>query len=107
MNSIIATGVEIGFIICLFVAIRFFLDRAYEPLIQVSSVKNKTKDVEVIYQNIQILLTLSCLLLCLLVAGINGWLIYQGKNLIEYQTYLIKNISFNYLLVIGIRVLKI
>ncbi|NEP91424.1 MAG: hypothetical protein F6K18_34095, partial [Okeania sp. SIO2C2] len=40
-------------------------------------------------------------------AGINGWLIYQGKNLIEYQTYLIKNISFNYLLVIGIRVLKI
>ncbi|NET15122.1 MAG: hypothetical protein F6K08_20975, partial [Okeania sp. SIO1H6] len=97
MNSIIGTGVEIVFIICLFVAIKFVFGRAYKQLIQVPSVKNKKKEVEFIYQNIQIFLTVSCLLLCLLVAGINGWLIYQGKNLIEYQTYLIKNISFNYL----------
>ncbi len=107
MNSIIVTGVEIVFIICLFVAIKFFFGRVYKQLIQVSSVKKKKKEVEFIYQNSQILLTVSCLLLCLLVAGINGWLIYQGKNLIEYQTSLIKNISFDYLLVIGIRVLKI
>ncbi|MGD1712514.1 hypothetical protein [Dapis sp. BLCC M172] len=72
MNSIIATGVEIGLLICLFVAIRFFLDRAYQQLTKVSSIKKKKKDIEVIYQNIQILLTLSCLLLCLLLAGING-----------------------------------
>ncbi|MDJ0516972.1 MAG: mechanosensitive ion channel [Trichodesmium sp. MO_231.B1] len=107
INSIIVTGVEIVFIICLFVAIKFVFGRAYKQLIQVSSVKTKKKEVEFIYQNTQILLTVSCLLLCLLVAGINGWLIYQGKNLIEYQTSLIKNISFDYLLVIGIRVLKI
>ncbi|MGD1805299.1 mechanosensitive ion channel family protein [Dapis sp. BLCC M126] len=107
MNSIIATGVEIGLLICLFVAIRFFLDRAYQQLIKVPSIKKKKKDVEVLYQNIQILLTLSGLLLCLLLVGVNGWIIYQGKNLIEYQISLIKSISFDYLLVIGIRVLKI
>ncbi|NES02417.1 MAG: mechanosensitive ion channel [Okeania sp. SIO2F4] len=107
LNSIIATVVEIGFIIFLFVAIRFLLDRAYEQLMKVSSIKKNKKDIEVIYQNIQILLTLSGLLLSLLVVGINGWLIYQGNNLIEYQTSLIKSISFDYLLVIGIRVLKI
>ncbi|NEN90823.1 MAG: mechanosensitive ion channel [Okeania sp. SIO3H1] len=107
INSIIATGVEIVFIICLFVVIKFFVNRAYKQLIKVSSIKKKKKDVEVIYRNIQILLTISCLLLCLLITGFNGWLIYQGENLIEYQISLIKNISFDYLLTIGIRVLKI
>ncbi|NER07986.1 MAG: hypothetical protein F6K17_38270 [Okeania sp. SIO3C4] len=107
MNNIIATGVEIVFIICLFVAIKFFINRAYKQLIKISSIKKKKKDIQVIYQNIQILLTISCLLLCLLITGFNGWLIYRGENLIEYQTSLIKNISFDYLLTIGIRVLKI
>ncbi len=107
INSIIATGVEIVFIICLFVAIKFLVRRAYKQLIKVSSIKTKKKDVKVIHQNIQILLTLSGLLLCLLVAGINGWLIYQGKNIIEYQTSWIKKISFDYLLVIAIIIFKI
>ncbi|NEQ39429.1 MAG: mechanosensitive ion channel [Okeania sp. SIO3I5] len=107
INSIIVTGVEIVLIIVLFVTIRFLIDRGYKQLIKVSSIKKKKKDIKVIYQNIQILFSLSCLLLCVLVAGFNGWLIYKGENLIEYQTSLIKSISFDYLLTIGIRIFKI
>lgn len=107
INNIIITGSEIGFIICIFVGMRFFFSRIYKQLIKVSSIKTKEKDVQVIYQNLQILLSFSCLILCLLVAGFNGWLIYKGENLIEYKRSLIQSISFDYLQVIGIRVLKI
>ena len=107
IKSIILTGAEIVFIIFFFWAIRFFFSKAYKQLIKASYIKKNQKNLEVIYQNIQILLTISCLILCLLVLGINGWLIYQGTNLIEYHTSLIQNISWDYFIDIGIRVLKI
>ena len=105
IKSIILTVAEIGFIICFFVSGRFFFDKAYQQLIKVSYIKNNQKDVEGIYQNIQILLTISCLILCLLVLGINGWLIvYKRTNLMEYHTSLIKSISWDYFIDIGIRI---
>ena len=76
MNNLIITGSEIGFIICIFVAIRFFFSRGYKQLIKFSSIKAKEQNFQVIYQNLQILITISSLLLCLVVAGFNGWLIY-------------------------------
>lgn len=107
ISNIIVIGTEIGFIILIFVGINFFISRIYKQLIKVSSIKDKKKDVQVIYQNINILLIFSCLILCLLVAGLNGWLIYQGENLIEYKRSLIQNISFDFLREIGIKVIKI
>ena len=108
IKSIILTVAEIGFIICFFVGIRFFFSKAYKQLIKASYIKKTQKNLEVIYQNIQILLTISCLILCLLVLGINGWLIvYKGTDLIEYHRSLIQNISWDYFIDIGIRVLKI
>jgi|GEM_PF-6885087 hypothetical protein len=76
INSMILTVAEIVAIILIFVGIRFFLGKAYKQLIKVPSLKNKQKDIEAIYQNILILLTISCLILCFLVTGINGWLIF-------------------------------
>ncbi|MCL2934063.1 MAG: mechanosensitive ion channel family protein [Trichodesmium sp. MAG_R03] len=107
IKSIILTVAEIVFIICFFWAIRFFFSKAYKQLIKAPYVKKNQKDVEGIYQNIQILSTIICLILCLLLLGINGWLIYQGTNLIEYHTSLIQNISWDYFIDIGIRVIKI
>lgn len=106
MNNLIITGAEIGFIICIFVTIRFFFSRIYKQLIKVSSIQTKEKSVEVIYQNLQILITISSLLLCLVVAGFNGWFIYQGKDLIEYKQSLVQNISPDYWIEIGIGVIK-
>ena len=108
INSMILTVAEIVAIILIFVGIRFFLGKAYKQLIKVPSLKNKQKDIEAIYQNILILLTISCLILCFLVTGINGWLIfYQGENLIEYQISLVQSISLDYFIGIGIRLIKI
>ncbi|MGB3510165.1 MAG: mechanosensitive ion channel family protein [Microcoleaceae cyanobacterium] len=106
MNNIIVIGIEIGFIVCLFVAISFFVSRLYKQLIKISSIKTKEKDIQVIYQNFQILLTISCLLFCLLVAGFNGWLIYQGEDLIEYKRSMIQNLSSDYWQEIGIGAVK-
>ncbi len=106
MNNFIVTGTEIGFIICIFVAMRFFVSRIYKQLLKVSSIKAKEQNVQVIYQNLQILITISSLLLCLVVAGFNGWLIYQGKDLIEYKQSLIQNISPDYWIEIGTGAIK-
>ncbi|MEB3343235.1 mechanosensitive ion channel domain-containing protein [Okeania sp.] len=123
LNSIILTVAEVGFIICLFVGIRFAVGKGYEQLlkaqsqqlfkapskqlIKLPSLEKKHKDLEIIYQNIHILLIISCLLLCVLTIGFNGWLIFQGKDLIDFQTSLIKKISFDYLLILTIRIFKI
>ncbi|MDT9341518.1 mechanosensitive ion channel family protein [Trichodesmium erythraeum 21-75] len=108
LNSIILTVAEVGAIILIFLVIRFFFGKAYKQLIKVSSIKTNKKSVEIIYKNILTFLTISCLISCLLVVGVNGWLLfYQRENLIEYQTSLIKNISWNYLIAIGIRILKV
>ncbi|NET41382.1 mechanosensitive ion channel family protein [Okeania sp. SIO2B3] len=73
---------------------------------QISSIKKRENNLQVIYQNVQILITICSLLLCLAVAGFNGWLIYQGQDLIEYKRSIIQNLSSDYWREVGIGVIK-
>ncbi|NEN90824.1 MAG: mechanosensitive ion channel family protein [Okeania sp. SIO3H1] len=73
---------------------------------KISSIKKRENNLQVIYQNVQILITICSLLLCLAVAGFNGWLIYQGEYLIEYKRSIIQNLSSDYWREVGIGVIK-
>lgn len=103
MNILIILA-ELSLLVLLFALLNWVISKIFQQLNQMAWLKRGYKSAKTLHRNIQGLLILSCVVLCLGVVGVNGWLLYQGENLQEYTIALIYRIParFWWTLAIGI-----
>ncbi|MDY6804697.1 MAG: mechanosensitive ion channel family protein [Cyanobacteriota bacterium] len=105
VKNLILVVTEIVIIFSIFSVASLLVHFLFEPLMKLPFLKRWQKNAENVEQNLKIILRFSRAFLCLLVALVNGWLVYSGaEDLQEYTFTLIKNIppEFWRALVLGI-----
>ena len=98
---------EVGFLIITFYLLNRLLSLILKQSIKISWLKTRSQHLTNLHQVITKLVIVTCVALCLMVIGVNGALIYQGKNIQEVQLDLLRRISPQFLLKIGTAIAKI
>ncbi len=75
---------EIVLLLLIFSMINWLVGEILKQLTKVASSKKIKITIQNIQQQIRTILMLSSGLLCILIVGLNGWLVYQGENLLQY-----------------------
>ncbi|NEP59317.1 MAG: mechanosensitive ion channel family protein [Symploca sp. SIO2G7] len=93
---------EVGLLMVLCWLLNWLVGKLFQQLMKVAWLKKNERSATILRRNIRGVLILLCVVLSLVVIGINGVLIYQGKNLQEYTTNLIRNIPSQFWTALGI-----
>jgi len=93
--DILLTFVEVGVLIILFSGLNWLV-KASVKLLSTTRLKSKADQLATFRENVSLLLLISCVGLCLLIVAINGVLIYQGKNVSEFQINLFLSIPVTF-----------
>ncbi|NET33082.1 MAG: mechanosensitive ion channel family protein [Cyanothece sp. SIO1E1] len=83
---------EVGLVLFIFLLTNWLFGKLSRQLIKISWLKRSEPSIKTLRQNVRGLLIFICLMLCLLIVGINSWLIYRGENLSEYTLNLLREI---------------
>ena len=97
---------EISLVIIFFSLINWLVSKTFKQLMKIPLLANGTASAKTISRNIKGVLLLCCLLLCLSIVGVNGFLLYQGENLQQYTLLLIRRIPLGFWLNLGIASLQ-
>jgi moderate conductance mechanosensitive channel len=89
--DIVITLAEVVFLIFAFTAFNWLVKILFK-LLTATWLKGKSEKLLALRQNIGLILLLACVGLCLLIISVNGVLIYQGKNVQEFQLNLVRSI---------------
>ena len=94
--NIIITIVEVILLVITFFLLNLVIGIVFKQISRLSWVRNRNEQIatkiETWRRNISRLLAFTCGVLCLLIIGVNGIVIYQGKSVQEYQLNLIGSI---------------
>lgn len=101
MNMLIILA-EVSLTIFVFLLISWLVGKLFKLLIKVSRFKIEERNQKTLRRNITGFLLLTCLVLCILIVGANGFLIYRGENLQEYTLSLINRIPSGFWVTLGI-----
>jgi len=93
---------EVGLIIFVFFSVTWLVSKVFKLLLKNSVVKSEGRSVKTLRRNITGLLILTCSVLCILIVGANGFLIYRGENLQQYTLALINRIPSGFWVTLGI-----
>ncbi|QSJ18163.1 mechanosensitive ion channel [Nostoc sp. UHCC 0702] len=91
MNLLIVLA-EISLVVLIFVLLNWLLGKFINLLNKVAILKSEERSIKTLRRNITGLLLLACLLVCILIIGVNGFLVYRGENLQEYTLMWIRRI---------------
>ncbi|GAB1542639.1 hypothetical protein NUACC21_53130 [Scytonema sp. NUACC21] len=69
---------------------------------QVPMLRSEERGFKTLRRNIRGILLLACLVLCILIVGVNGFLVYRGVNLQEYTQQQIRYIPYGFWVNLGI-----
>ncbi|MBH8565869.1 mechanosensitive ion channel family protein [Nostoc sp. CENA67] len=83
MNLLIIL-VEVSLVIFIFLLLNWLLGKSIKLLNKVAIFRTEERTVRTLRRNITGILLLACLLVCILIVGVNGFLIYRGENLQQY-----------------------
>lgn len=89
--DILITVAQVGCLIVVFTACNWLVGILFQRL-TATWLKGQAEKCLTLRQNIGLLLLLACAGLCLLIASVNGVLIYQGKSVQAFQLNLVRNI---------------
>lgn len=89
--NILITIAQVGFLIFVFSLFNNFIKFGFQSLIQ-SWPEEKKHKLVTLRQNLSLILLLVCSVFCFLVIAVNSVLIYQGKNVLDFQLDLINRI---------------
>jgi moderate conductance mechanosensitive channel len=84
IKSIVITAIEVGALITLFALIYGGVNVVFKA-VSSSVLKNQEPKIARYHRQIAVLFLLSCAILCLCIIGINGYIIYQGNDVLEIQ----------------------
>jgi moderate conductance mechanosensitive channel len=90
--DIIITVTEIILLIFVFSLLNWLVAIVFKQTTKISWLQGGTEQIKTLRRTISRLLILTCGLLCLIVAGVNGFVIYQGKSVQDFQLNLIRTI---------------
>jgi small-conductance mechanosensitive channel len=101
MNILIIFA-EVSIVIFTFLLLTWLVGNLSKLLIKVSILKLTDRRLKILRRNITRFLLITCLILCVLIVGVNGFLLYQGENLQKYTLNLINRIPTGFWITLGI-----
>ncbi|MFB2893877.1 mechanosensitive ion channel family protein [Aerosakkonemataceae cyanobacterium BLCC-F50] len=102
MSNLLIILAEVGLVIIIFLSLIWLVNRLSKLLIKFSLFNLDDRRIKIMRRNITRLLLLVCSVLCILIIGVNGFLIYQGQDLEKYTIDLIGQIPAGFWLSLGI-----
>ncbi|MEO1372963.1 MAG: mechanosensitive ion channel family protein [Cyanobacteria bacterium J06635_10] len=97
---------EISLTIAIFSLVNWLVNKTFKQLIKIPLIANGILSPQTLKRNIKGALLLCCVLLCLSILGVNGFLIYKGENLQQYTLSLIRRIPSGFWIAIGVATLQ-
>ncbi|KYC35295.1 mechanosensitive ion channel protein MscS [Scytonema hofmannii PCC 7110] len=91
MNIVIIL-VEVGFVVFIFSLFNWLIGITCKQIVKISWLNERTEKIATLRRNISRFLIFLCVVLCLLLIGVNGVVIYRGDNVKEFQLNLIQSI---------------
>ncbi|MBD2481420.1 mechanosensitive ion channel family protein [Planktothrix sp. FACHB-1365] len=102
MSNLLIILAEVSLVIIIFLVLIGIVRNSSQLLIKFSIFKSEDPRIKTLRRNITRLLVLIGLLLCILIVGVNGFLLYQGKNIQQYTLNLISRIPPEFWITLGI-----
>lgn len=102
MSDLFIIFAEVSLVIIIFLFLIWLLGNSSKLLTKFSIFKSDDQRLKSLRRNMTRLLSLVCLVLCILIVGANGFWLYQGKNLQEYTLEIIGRIPSGFWLTLGI-----
>ncbi|NET60606.1 MAG: mechanosensitive ion channel [Symploca sp. SIO2E6] len=97
---------EVGLLIVLCLLLDWLVGKLFQQVMRVAWLKKGEKSAKTLRRNIRGIVILLGVVLSLAIIGVNGVLIYQGENLQEYTTNLIRDIPSDFWVALGIGSIK-
>lgn len=107
--NIVITLAGIAGIIVSFVLLNVLLNSLFQlstRMLTDTWFQNHTAKITSLRQNATVVLLVACILLCVLVAGVNGVLIYQGRSLPDFYLNLLSRIPHQFWIQLAIALLR-
>ncbi|MDJ0733082.1 MAG: mechanosensitive ion channel family protein [Nostocaceae cyanobacterium] len=105
MNILIILA-EISLVILVFSLVNWIISKIFQQLTKIPLLQGGVWNAKTFRRNLKGILWLCCVLLCVSIVGVNGFLIYQGKNLQEYTLSLITSIPSVFWISVVIAILQ-
>jgi small conductance mechanosensitive channel len=102
MSNLLIILAEVGLVIIAFLFLIWLVGNLSKLLIKFSIFNLNERQIKILRRNITGLLLLVGAVLCILIIGVNGFLIYQGQDLQKYTLDLIGQIPAGFWLTLGI-----
>ena len=93
---------EVAIVIFAFLLVNWLINKVFKLILKNAVIKNEGRSIKTIRRNITGILLLICLVLCIAIVGVNGYLLYRGENLQQYTVTLIKSIPLGFWVTLGI-----
>lgn len=97
---------EVSLVLFVFLLLNWLFGKFSKQLIKVSMLRSEERNVKILRRNITRVLLVVCLVLCILIVGFNGFLIYRGENLEQYTLRLIYLVPPQFWISLGIGILQ-
>lgn len=105
-TNILVLFAELSLVILVLYLINWIASKILLQLTGISQFKLETRTLKSLRQTIRSILILTGAVLCLLLVGVNGWLIYQGENLQEYTIALFRRLPAEFWLTLATGIAK-
>ncbi|MEH2076002.1 MAG: mechanosensitive ion channel family protein [Nostoc sp.] len=93
---------EVSLVIFVFLLANWLLNNVFKQIKKNSLNKGEGRTIKILHRNINAFLILTCLLICLLIIGANGFLLYRGEKIQQYTLLLIERIPSAFWVTLGI-----
>ncbi|MCF4970351.1 mechanosensitive ion channel family protein [Nostoc sp. CMAA1605] len=105
MNILIILG-EVVFIVLIFSLLNWLIGISIKQITKVSWLQGRTDNITFLRQSISRISILTAVVLCLVLVGVNGMVIYRGGNVQEFQLNLIRSLPTQFWVNLGTAILK-
>ncbi|RAM53226.1 MAG: mechanosensitive ion channel family protein [Hapalosiphonaceae cyanobacterium JJU2] len=105
MNILIIL-IEVVFLILIFSLFNWLIGIIFQQVAKVSWLQGRIANITFLRRNISRLLILTSVILCLVLIGVNGMVIYRGGNIQEFQINLIRSLPTQFWINIFTAILK-
>ncbi len=101
VENILIILAEVGVLVLVFFLLNWLAVKSLKYVLKIPWLKREENLAQTLRRDIQLMLTISCVVLCFLVVGVNGYLLYQGKNLQQNTLTLISSIPQDFWINLG------
>ncbi len=104
--AVVIIFAEVSLVILVFSLLNWLVNQSFKQLNKIPVVKNGRLSIKTLKRNIRGVLLLCCVVACLSILGVNGFLIYKGENITQYTMALIRRVPPTFWINIGIDILQ-